>query len=72
METYKITRLDVAISNDQLASCKNAQELKSYISGSVIPAVFTYLTSQSKGWEVGGSCSSDRGCEVHVGGSVRF
>jgi hypothetical protein len=71
METFKVTRLDVDIDNDVLQK-SSPEDLKKYITDVVGPNILTYLTAQPKGWEVGGSCSTDRGCEVHVGGSFRF
>ncbi len=70
METYKVTKIDVDIDNEVLS--KSAEDFKKYMNDVIGPNLITYLTAQPKGWEVGGSCSSDRGCEVHVGGSIRF
>lgn len=72
MENYPIAKFEVIIKDDELAKCKDAEALRSYLLDVVSPVICSALTSAPKGGEVGASCSTDRGCEVHVGGSWRF
>lgn len=69
MESYKVTRMEVLIKNDVLAKCKDSDAIKQYLIDIVVPNMHAVLSSRSKeiGWDVGGSCSSGGGCEIHGG-----
>jgi hypothetical protein len=72
MENYNVLAMDVIIRTDELEKHKDADVLRKYLDEVVAPGIINFITNQPKGWEVGGSCSSDRGCQVSVGGSIRF
>ncbi|GEM_PF-1899920 len=77
MENYPVTKLEIIIRNDELEKCKSSDLLQGYLYDVVSPvicnALFT-VPKNEKNSEISGGirCSTDRGCDVHVGGTIRF
>lgn len=74
MENYPITQFEILLRNDELLKIETADGLRTYLNEVVSPVICDAMFSSAKGGEVRAdvSCSRDRGCEVHVGGSIRF